>query len=203
MTSDKLRAALPHAHADNVEHFVEALAAACEEFEISTPRRLAAFLANVSVESGSLTRLTENLNYKASGLLRVFPSHFDGDEAAEYAHQPEKIANRVYADRMGNGDEASGDGWRFRGRGLFQITGRDNYVACGEALGVDLIENPEYMESAEGAARSAAWFWHSHGLNALADAGDFHRICRKINGGDNGLEERQVAYRIACEALGV
>ena len=201
MTPEQIADAIPSAPAANVEHFAAALIAACEEFDISTPQRQAAFLAQVAVESGGLKRVTENLNYKASGLLRVFPSHFSEAEAEDYAGQPERIANRVYADRMGNSDEESGDGWRFRGRGLIQLTGRTNYTSCGEALGVDLTEQPDYLESAEGAARSAAWFWHTHKLNALADAGDIDHISRKINGGDNGLDERRHAYATAREAL--
>ena len=209
MNADQIRAALPHAPAPNVDHFAEALTSACDEFDITTPHRLAAFLAQIAVESANLTRVTENLNYRASGLLRVFPTHFDEGEAAEYEHQPERIANRVYADRMGNGDEESGDGWRYRGRGLIQITGRDNYVACGEALGVDLTEQPEYLESAEGAARSAAWFVHAHGVLRYADTGDFDGVCdcvnrghkTKANGDAIGYEDRLAAYRTACAAL--
>ena len=201
MTPEQIAEAIPSAPDANVEHFAPALIAACEEFDINTPQRQAAFLAQVAVESGGLKRVAENLNYKASGLLRVFPSHFSDDEADDYAGQPERIANRVYADRMGNGDEASGDGWAFKGRGLIQLTGRSNYHACGEALGVDLTERPDYLESAEGAARSAAWYWSKHGLNALADAGDIDRISRKINGGDNGIDERRHAFAVAREAL--
>lgn len=201
LTEDLIAAAIPDAPEANVSHFADALASACTEFDIGTPRRQAAFLAQVAIESGGLKRVSENLNYKASGLLRVFHTHFSDDEAENYAGQPERIANRVYADRMGNGDEASGDGWRYRGRGLIQMTGRDNYRACGQALGKDLEEDPEYLESAEGAARSAAWFWDKHGLNALADAGDIDRISRKINGGDNGIAERREAYATAFDAL--
>lgn len=201
LTKDLIATAIPDAPEANVSHFSGALASACTEFDIGTPRRQAAFLAQVAIESGGLKRVSENLNYKASGLQRVFHTHFSEDEAEDYAGQPERIANRVYADRMGNGDEASGDGWRYRGRGLIQMTGHDNYRACGQALGKDLEKDPEYLESAEGAARSAAWFWSKHGLNALADAGDIDRISRKINGGDNGIAERREAYATACDAL--
>lgn len=206
-----IAAALPEAPEANVAHFEGALAAACEEFEINTQHRLAAFLANICVESQQLKRVTENLNYKAAGLMRVFPSHFDSDDALAYANQPERIANRVYADRIGNGDEASGDGWRYRGRGLIQLTGKDNYAECGEALGVDLVERPEYLESADGAARSAAWFWDRHGINKYADEGDFDGVCDMVNKGHKtnkvgdaiGYSERVEAYKIACAAFEV
>ncbi|HTH15739.1 MAG TPA: glycoside hydrolase family 19 protein [Magnetospirillum sp.] len=211
LTREILAAAVPDAPGENVDHFLTALAAACDEFEINTPHRLAAFLANIGVESGNLTRTTENLNYSAKGLLRVFPSHFDADEAQDYDRQPERIANRVYADRMGNGDEDSGDGWSFRGRGLIQLTGKDNYAECGEALGIDLLGQPDYLEGPEGAARSAAWFWSKHGINRYADAGDFDGVCDLINKGHKtkpqgdaiGYDERLTAYRAACRALGV
>lgn len=211
LNAETIAACLPEAPEANVRHFTSALADACEEFEINTPARLAAFLANVAVESQHLTRVAENLNYKASGLLRVFGRYFDAATAEAYAHQPERIANRVYANRLGNGNEATGDGFRYRGRGLNQITGKDNYAECGEALGVDLLEQPEYLESAEGAARSAAWFWDRHGINRFADAGDFDGCCDMINKGHKttkvgdavGYDERLAAYQTACKALGV
>jgi putative chitinase len=209
---DILAAAIPQAHPDNIAHFAPAIAAACDEFEITTPRRYAAFLSQIAVESENLSRLVENLNYSAKGLLRVFHSHFDDeDDAADYDRQPERIANRVYADRMGNGDEESGDGWRFRGRGLIQLTGKDNYAECGEALGVDLLSAPDYLESPEGAARSAAWFWSRHGINAYADKADFDGICDLVNighktkpqGDAHGYDKRLAAYRAALQALAV
>ncbi len=209
MDIEQMIAALPDAPESNVTHFGPALIAACEEFDINTPQRQAAFLAEVAVESSNLTRVTENLNYKASGLLRVFPRHFTEAEAEDYQHHPERIAAHVYADRMGNGDEDSGDGWSYRGRGLIQLTGKDNYRLCGAALGVDLIAMPEYLETAEGAARSAAWFWDRHGINKYADEGDFDGVCDMVNKGHKtnkvgdaiGYDERVAAYKIACEAF--
>jgi putative chitinase len=143
------------------------------------------------------------LNYSAEALLRVFPRHFDATQATAYARQPERIGSKVYANRMGNGDEAGGDGWHYRGRGLIQITGHDNYVACGTALGLDLIAQPELLEQPGPAARSAAWFWHRNGLNRPADARDIETITRRINGGLTGLDDRKALYAHACAALEV
>ena len=184
------------------DQIVEPLNAAMEEFEITTPAQQAMFLAQCCHESGHFKRTVENLNYSADGLNRIFPKYFRnaGRDAQEYHRQPEKIANVVYASRMGNGDTASGDGWRFRGRGYIQLTGRSNYIACSEDLEIDLIENPDYLESPEGAARSAAWFWWQNDLNDFADKGDIVGNTKRVNGGTIGLEERkelwEKAYKI-------
>lgn len=180
--------------------FVDAINAVAEEFEINNPHRIAMFLAQVGHESGGLCTLQENLNYKAERLAQIFPKYFRGIDPTPYAHNPEKIANRVYASRMGNGDEHSGDGYRFRGRGAIQLTGRSNYTNCGHDLGVDLVNNPDYLETPEGAIRSAAWFWAHHGLNELADAGDVVTVTKRINGGTIGLAERTELYH---EALSI
>lgn len=203
LTADILRAALPAARPPDIARFVTPLTEACAEWGIDTPLRLAAFLAQIAHESGQLRALAENLNYSAEALLRVFPRHFDAAGAAAYARQPDRIAARVYANRMGNRAEASGDGWRYRGRGLIQVTGHDNYAACGTALGLDLIAQPELLEQPRPAARSAAWFWHSHDLNRLADARDIETITRRINGGLTGLDDRKACYARACTALEV
>jgi putative chitinase len=184
------------------EKYIDALNAAMDEFEINTPQRRAMFLAQCCHESGHFRAVSENLNYKADSLSRVFPKYFKDVDPNDYAKQPEKIANRVYGNRMGNGDDASGDGYRFRGRGLIQLTGKSNYVACSEDLEVDLIENPDYLLSPEGAARSAAWFWDSRDLNDLADAGDVVGATKKINGGTIGLEERTELYEDALKTFG-
>jgi putative chitinase len=165
------------------------------EFEINTPKRQAMFLAQLLHESALLTATIENLNYSELGLVKVFKNYFDRNSAKRYARQPEKIANRVYANRMGNGNEMSGDGWRFRGRGLIQLTGKDNYIACGKGLGVDLLKNPDYLLTTEGSTRSAGWFWKSRNLNRTADAGDILANTKIINGGTNGLEHRTSLYR--------
>lgn len=201
LTADILRAALPAARPTDIARFVTPLAEACAEWSIDTPLRLAAFLAQIAHESGQLCALAENLNYSADALLRVFPRHFEASQAATYARHPDRIASRVYANRMGNGDEASGDGWRYRGRGLIQVTGKTNYAACGTALGLDLIAQPELLEQPGPAARSAAWFWHRNGLNRPADAHDIETITRRINGGLSGLDDRKAHYARACAAL--
>jgi putative chitinase len=203
LTADILRAALPAARPTDIARFVTPLADACAEWGIDTPLRLAAFLAQIAHESGQFRALVENLNYSAEALLRVFPRHFNAAQAAAYARQPERIAARAYANRMGNGDETSGDGWHYRGRGLIQVTGRSNYAACGAALGLDLIVQPELLEQPGPASRSAAWFWHRNGLNRPADARDIETITRRINGGLTGLEDRKAHYARACAALEV
>jgi putative chitinase len=188
ITKEQMQEAFPEISQDNIEKYYDALVSAMEEFEIDTPGRIAAFLAQAAHESGNFRAVHENLNYKAEGLTKIFHKYFpDMDTAEEYARQPEKIANRVYSNRMGNGDEASGDGWRYCGRGLIQLTGKDNYSACGAELEVDLHENPGYLETPEGAARSAAWFWWSRDLNVLADEKDSKALTKKINGGYIGL----------------
>jgi putative chitinase len=203
ITKEQMHEAFPEISQDNVEKYYDALVSAMEEFEIDTPGRIAAFLAQTAHESGNFRAVHENLNYKAEGLTKIFHKYFpDMDTANEYARQPEKIANRVYSSRMGNGDEASGDGWRYCGRGLIQLTGKDNYSACGAELEVDLHENPEYLETPEGAARSAAWFWWSRDLNVLADERDIKAITKKINGGYIGLEDREKHYNHALSVLG-
>ena len=172
-----------------------------ERFAINTPARQAGFLAQVGHESAKLSVLVENLNYSADGLLATYPRHFNQDQATAYARQPEKIANRVYAARLGNGDEASGDGWRFRGRGLIQVTGRSNYQSCGHDLELDLEADPDLLQQPTYAALSAGWFWNKHNLNALADAKDVLGITKCINGGTNGLDDRQKLYARAMSTL--
>lgn len=170
---------------------------------ILSHQRLAHFLAQTCHESGGFSALAENLNYSAASLQAVWPSHFPTPAvAAAYARQPGKIANRAYAGRMGNGDEAGGDGWRFRGRGLIQLTGRANYAATAAATGLDLVAHPELAETSDGAVATACHFWTAHGLNALADSDDVEAITRRINGGLNGLAERRAALARAKAYLG-
>ena len=170
-----------------------------DDFEVNTLQRLSMFLAQVGHESGGLTKLHENLNYKADRLAQIFPKYFRDVDTSEFAHNPEKIANRVYANRMGNGSEDSGDGYRFRGRGAVQLTGKSNYLACGKDLQVDLEANPDWLETPEGAILSAAWFWDQHDLNDLSDDGDVLTVTKKINGGTIGLEERKALYEEALK----
>ena len=187
---------------NTAEKYIDALNAAMDEFEINTSQRRAMFLAQCCHESGHFRAVSENLNYKADSLSRVFPKYFRDVDPNDYAKQPEKIANRVYGGRMGNGDEESGDGYRFRGRGLIQLTGKSNYIACSEDLEVDLIENPDYLITPEGAARSAAWFWSANDLNKYADADDIVGCTKRVNGGTIGLEERTELYDEAKALFG-
>lgn len=186
--------------------FVPALNRAMARWKIDSRVRQAAFLAQVGHESGQLRNLVENLNYSADALVRVWPTRFTPQTAGAYARQPEKIANKVYGGRMGNGPETSGDGWRFRGRGLLQVTGRSNYVAAGVGLGLPLADQPELLEQAEHATQSAAWWWSTHGLNELADAGRVQDIGSIINTGQpgrvpNGAADRQALYDLALKVL--
>jgi len=176
---------------------------ACERFEINTPLRISAFLAQCAHESGGFTRLVENLNYSAEALTRVWPKRFPSMEIAmRYHRQPEKIANSVYASRMGNGPEASGEGWKYRGRGLKQLTGKTNYTACGQGLGIDLVLTPDLLTNPEFAALSAGWFWKSNNCSPLADAREFELLTKRINGGLIGLADRKARYSkaLACFA---
>lgn len=186
--------------------FLPAINRAALRWKIDSRVRLAAFIAQVGHESGQLRNLAENLNYSAAALARVWPSRFTAQTAVAYAGQPEKIANKVYGGRMGNGPESTGDGWRYRGRGLIQITGRDNYRAAAEALGLPLLDEPQLLEQAEHAAQSAAWWWKTHGLNELADAGKISDIGSIINVGlpgrvPAGAAERKAFYDIALRVL--
>ncbi|HBO8897004.1 TPA: glycoside hydrolase family 19 protein [Pseudomonas aeruginosa] len=187
--------------------FVPALNAAMGRFGITSPVRVAAFLAQVGHESSQLARLVENLNYSARGLAAIWPSRYRGADgkpnalALNLARHPQAIANNTYASRNGNGNEASGDGWRYRGRGLLQITGRKNYRAAGAGLGLPLEAEPELLEQPEHAARSSAWWWAAHGLNGLADSGRFALITRTINGGMNGQDERVELWERAKAVL--
>jgi putative chitinase len=174
--------------------FVSALNDAMSRFKIEGRLRVAAFLAQVGHESGQLRTLVENLNYSAEGLIRTWPTRFNLVTATGVARKPEQIANIVYASRLGNGPAVTGDGWRYRGRGLIQVTGKTNYQNAGTALGLDLVSHPELLEQPEHAAMSAAWFWAVNGLNELADAGLFDKITRKVNGGLTGQDDR-VALR--------
>jgi putative chitinase len=177
-------------------------------YNINTPSRLRAFLAIVGHETGQLLLVEENLDYDAAGLVATWPKLFDAVKARAYARNPEKIANYVYAGRMGNGDEASGDGWKYRGRGLIQLTGKDNYAAATKGMyalpmGVDFVDNPALLATPEYAAYSAAWFWDSNGLNRLADGLDnptkeyetFKGLTKRVNGGYIDLSDRWTIYQ--------
>ena len=181
--------------------FVPALNDAMARFKIEGRLRAAAFLAQIGHESAQLRTLVENLNYSAEGLIRTWPKRFNLVTATSVARKPERIANIVYASRLGNGPAVTGDGRRYRGRGLIQVTGWVNYQACGSALGLDLLTKPELLEQPVYAALSAAWFWSNNGLNELADAGQFEAITRRINGGLNGQPERLKLWAKASAVL--
>lgn len=180
---------------------IDSLNKAMQEFLINTPLRQAAFIAQIAHESCGCSVFIENLNYSADGLIRVWPNRFNKEKAASYARQPQKIANCVYANRMGNGDESSGDGRHYRGRGVIQITGKNNYKACGVGLKLDLESSPELLELLPNAFRSGAWYWNSRNLNPLADKGDLVAVTKAINGGLNGLNERTQYYNLAKNIL--
>jgi putative chitinase len=186
------------------QHWFDVLQQLLPDYEINTPQRIASFLAQCAHESGEFVFIKENLNYRAATLLKVFPKYFpDLALASKYAGKPEWIANRVYANRMGNGSEESGDGYRYCGRGLIQVTGHDNYTWFADSLQITPEEASEYMETFEGAAQSACWFWETNNLNTLADRGDIKAMTKTINGGYIGLEDRISHYEHALYVLGV
>lgn len=212
VSADELNRLMPQLSEGQAVTYAPLLSSAMLECQIISKARRCAFLSNLAHESVQLTRWNENLNYSAGRLIVVFPYHFKTVDVAErYAHKPVAIANRVYAERMGNGNEQSGDGWNFRGRGPIGLTGKDNYKLFGKLLGVDLFSNPENANSHDYAFRIAAHFWLRAGCNELADKlalkGDAQdrsvltQICRKINGGANGLADRLNYFRIAKQAL--
>ena len=185
-----------------LDHWTEALNKILPDYDINTPQRVAAFLAQTAHESGGYTALHENLNYKAESLCKVWPRYFNAGNASQYAHNPEMIANRAYANRMGNGDEASGDGWRYCGRGLLQLTGKSNYQAFADSVGIAVEEAPAFLQTFEGAIQSACWFWESNNLNQYADSGDILTMTKRINGGTLGLEDRTKHYEHALHIFG-
>ena len=201
LTKDQLARLIPGN--PYLDHWYNAVSQALPDYDITTPQRIAAFLAQCAHESGGFTAIKENLNYKAESLVKVFPKYFKSlEEANQYAKQPEKIANKIYGGRMGNGDEASGDGYRYCGRGLIQITGKSNYQSFADSLGIDVNDTPDYLATFEGAVQSACWFWEANNLNRWADAGDILTLTKKINGGTIGLDDRTARYNHALQVLG-
>ena len=185
-----------------VEEYYNALCKALPKYDITTERRVAGFLAQCAHESNNFKVLKENLNYSADGLKRIFPKYFKNVDPNDYARQPEKIANRVYANRMSNGDEDSGDGWRYRGRGVIQLTGCDNYTRFAKDMGMSLDEVVDYLETIEGAIMSAAWYWNSRKINLAAEDNDIVKMTKLVNGGTIGLEDRKKHYAHILEILG-
>ena len=188
-----------------VEHWHQVLCELLPQYDISTPQRVAAFIAQCAHESANFTVLKENLNYRAATLRKIFPRYFPSDEIAQaYATHPNKqaeIANLVYANRMGNGSPETGDGYRFCGRGLIQLTGRENYTWFAESLGITVEAAAEYLETFEGAVQSACWFWETNNLNTWADSGDILTLTKRINGGTIGLQDRITHYEHALDVL--
>jgi putative chitinase len=186
-----------------IEFWYHALEQALPDYDINTPNRVAAFMAQCAHESGGFRALKENLNYRAVTLRKVFPKYFPTDELANaYAQKPEMIANKVYGGRMGNGPEESGDGYRYCGRGLIQLTGKQNYQAFADSIETPVEQLPEYLATFEGAVQSACWFWENNNLNQWADKGDILTLTKRINGGTIGLEDRIKHYEHALHVLG-
>jgi putative chitinase len=189
-----------------IDHWFDALSKLLPDYSINTPQRIAAFMAQCAHESGGFTALKENLNYKPATLRKIFAKYFPDDASAnDYCSRPNKqeaIANKVYANRMGNGDEASGDGYRYCGRGLLQLTGKDNYSWFAASLGITPEEASEYLQTFEGAAQSACWFWETNNLNQFADQGDILTLTKRINGGTIGLDDRIKHYEHALHVMG-
>lgn len=198
ITSTVLRAVMPHAALS----WLDPLQAAMSEYSIDTPTRGAMFFAQIAHESAGLTQLVENLNYSVTAIVEAWPTRFTDQTALAYAHNPERLANLVYANRMGNGDVASGDGWAHIGRGPMMLTGKNAYHSCFFSLGVDLDTEPERVATdIELGARSAAWAWASSGCNQLADAGDFRATTHAINGGYIGQAQREALFVVATRAF--
>jgi putative chitinase len=201
LTLDQLKQMIKNRY---IDYWYGALEQLLPDYDINTPQRVASFIAQCAHESGNFVFIKENLNYKAASLRKVFPKYFPTDAlAAQYANRPEMIANRVYANRMGNGPEESGDGWRYCGRGLIQLTGKQNYTNFADSIECAVEEAAEYLATFEGAAQSACWFWEQNNLNRFADAGDIKGLTRAINGGYIGLEDRIHHYEHALHVMGV
>lgn len=204
-TKEQLAALIPGNK--KVDEWYDALADILPKYDITTEARVAGFIAQCAHESGNFMTLEENLNYKEETLLKIFGRYFGPGkrDAKEYARNPEKIANYVYMDefrssKMGNVKE--GDGWRFRGRGLKQLTGRENYTNFGKSVGMTAEQAADYVATEKGAIESACWFWNAKKLNAVADTGDVVKMTKIINGGDIGLADRQARYKKAMEVFG-
>jgi putative chitinase len=182
------------------EEWLEPLTETFEKYDISTPKRQAAFIGQCMHESGGFKRLIENLNYSAKGLVATWPSRFPNEEyAEEYARKPSRIAGKVYVGRMGN--ESAEDAAKYIGRGLIQLTGKENYANCGLGIGVDLLGNPDWLATPKYAALSAGWYWNKRNLNSDADAENIASMTRKINGGNIGIEDRKAKINMVFNVI--
>jgi putative chitinase len=198
----KINRAFPLAPKEQIESLYEGFIDTFLMFDINDPIRISAFLAQCAHESANFTKTVENLNYSLSALRRVFPKYFPTDAiASKYQRKPQKIASRVYANRMGNGSELSGDGWLYRGRGLIQLTGKTNYIQCGKDLNLDLLNNPDSVAQTPLSTITAGWFWDKNKLNLIADKEDIVTLTKRINGGTHGLDDRISKYNRAKTAL--
>lgn len=203
ITESQVRRIIPNAKNDDVKAFVQSFNKYSEMFGIDTKLRVAGYLSQVFHESGNLRYRSENMNYSAEGLMRTWPKRFNEEKAKQYAHRPMEIANYVYANRMGNGDEDSGDGWRFRGRGLIGVTGKDNYqkYADSDFCVGDLMSHPEWLSEYPGCQKASMFFWYSNDLNRFADNDDIRGLSKAVNGGTIGLSNRMYLYRQAKKVL--
>ena len=202
-TIDQLKQIVPGN--PHIDHWYEALCEILPDYDITSKERVAAFLAQCAHESGGFKAIKENLNYRPATLVSLFKKYFDLETATRYCAMPDKqaaIANRIYANRMGNGPEESGDGYRYCGRGLIQLTGKDNYTRYAQSLEISVEEASEHLTTFEGCVQSAAWFWEANNLNQWADKGDILTLTKRINGGTIGLEDRIKHYNHALHVLG-
>lgn len=204
ITLDLLQKVCPKTKKETLEKFVEPLNEVGTKYGLfENKERISCFIAQIAHESGGFNYMEENLNYSAKGLQGVFKKYFPTEELAkQYERQPEKIASRVYANRMGNGPEESKEGFKFKGRGLIQLTGKDNYTRFAKSMEMSLDEAVEYLKTVKGAVESACWFWGANKLNDLCDKKDFITLTKRINGGTIGLEDRKHHYDVVREALG-
>ena len=205
ITQQQIRRVIPDVSSSALDSYVASLNMWAVHFGINSPLRMAMYLAQTLHETGNLRYMEENMNYSAERLLQVFPKYFDAQTAQEYARKPQRIGSRVYANRMGNGDEASGDGWKYRGRGVIQITGRAMYQKFNDSewCTEDVVSHPEKLSAFPLDQVSAMWFWTEHGLNEVADRGDVEKATRIINGGTNGIANRKYLYRKFCREFGI
>ena len=201
ITSDKLKLLIPTNK--HIDEWCSSLNKILPQYEINTPKRIAMFIAQCAHESGDFTVLTEDLHYRSEALMHSWPSRFPTVMIADqYAMQPEKIANRAYADRMGNGNEASGDGWKFRGKGLIQVTGHDNTTNFAKSKNMTLEQATAYLLTYDGTVESGCWYWKVNNINPWCDVGNVEKVTQIINGGYNGLENRKSKYAQAIKVLG-
>jgi putative chitinase len=192
ITEENFKTIIPDVNWNYAKQYIPLFETILPEYGIDTPLRKAHFLAQITHESGGFKFVKENLNYSAKALYAVFRKYFPNMATAnQYARQPERIANVVYANRLGNGTTVSGDGWNYKGRGLIQLTGKDNYQTFSTATGTNFVANPALVEQAQWALSSACWFWKSKNLNRYADADDVIMVTKRINGGTNGLANRE------------